>query len=341
VSLEGSFAPSRHANIGYPGSVRFIDRDRRVARSTLPVATAAALAAWAGLHVSSRLVQQWKPPRGGYVRAGPLSARVSGAADGPSIVVLHGLVASSDYFGRAFEEAADGMRLVVPDLAGFGRSRDVVNGSFGVDEHCATLDESLAALGVLDEPVVVGGHSMGAMLALWWAARNPRLVERVVVWSPVLQASEAAARAACARLGLLERLFVLDTRLAARMCAWTCRHRRLAAAMAIATSPRLPVRVARMGVQHTWPSYVGTLTGVVLHNALERPLAELGAAGVPVTITVGADDALTDIAYARTIAERFPTCRVEVVAGTHHLPLERPEWCARQLAFSRSSRGAR
>ncbi len=86
-----------------------------------------------------------------------------------------------------------------------------------------------------------------------------------------------------------------------------------------------------MGVQHTWPSYVGTLTGVVLHDALERPLAELADAGVPVTITIGADDPFVDAAHALSIADRFSACHVDIVAGTHHLPLEQPALCAQQL----------
>jgi pimeloyl-ACP methyl ester carboxylesterase len=132
-------------------------------------------------------------------------------------------------------------------------------------------------------------------------------------------------------LGLLERLFVLDTAAAERTCAWMCAHRGMAQAFAVATNPYLPMQVASMGAQHTWPSYLGTLTGVVLHNALDEPLRRLEQSDVRVSVALGSRDRLSDARYARSLVDRFKNCHLTVVPGTHHLPLERPAWCARQL----------
>ena len=53
--------------------------------------------------------------------AGRLRTRVVGT-DAPATVLLHGIVGCGDYLGACYDTLADGRRLVVPDLLGFGDS---------------------------------------------------------------------------------------------------------------------------------------------------------------------------------------------------------------------------
>src|SRR5688572_2143511 len=89
---------------------------------------------------------------------------------GQVIVLLHGLAGSERYYGAAFDALASDARLVVPDLLGFGKSPKPPSG-YGPDQHSAALGETLDALGV-DAPVLLVGHSAGALVALAFARRN-------------------------------------------------------------------------------------------------------------------------------------------------------------------------
>ncbi|MEU8819145.1 alpha/beta fold hydrolase [Actinoplanes sp. NPDC048796] len=83
---------------------------------------------------------------------------------GPPLVLLHG--AGDDH--RMWQPQRDGLgrriRLILPDLPGYGRSP----GPFSLD----TAVDALRALAA-DGPVHVCGLSAGAMVGLRWAARHP------------------------------------------------------------------------------------------------------------------------------------------------------------------------
>ncbi len=80
--------------------------------------------------LSGRII--WAPPAGGLGIA-TLAYRVAGRGL-PATVLLHGLFASGRYWGGAYDALAGEATLLVPDLAGFGRSLDVADG-LGPEAH--------------------------------------------------------------------------------------------------------------------------------------------------------------------------------------------------------------
>ena len=99
-----------------------------------------------------------------------------GGSANPVVVLLHGLVATGDVFGAAFDPIADQATLVVPDLLGFGRSLDDSRERFTPDDHLDALDEMLDALGLAARPVAWhnGSAPAGETDRVLGAARLPR-----------------------------------------------------------------------------------------------------------------------------------------------------------------------
>ena len=104
-------------------------------------------------------------PRPGW--DSPLFARRFGAA-GPAVVLLHGLGASGRSWRPVAERLVTSARVICPDLLGFGRSPWTA-AAYSVTDHLQALPATLDGLGIT-EPLVLTGHSTGAMLALEWAA---------------------------------------------------------------------------------------------------------------------------------------------------------------------------
>ena len=110
-----------------------------------------------------------------YVERGP--------ADGPPVVLLHGLLLSS----RTMERLAAGLpdhRVYLLDLHGHGRStrpRDVDR--YSVDELTDDVVALLDHLGI--ERAVVGGMSLGANVTLQLALRHPERVRAMILEMPV------------------------------------------------------------------------------------------------------------------------------------------------------------
>jgi pimeloyl-ACP methyl ester carboxylesterase len=116
------------------------------------------------------------PVAGGQLHAGVWEP-VEGAADAPTVLLVHGVTAS--HLAWTFvAERLPGVRLVAPDLRGRGRS-NTLEGPAGMAAHAADLTALLDAVG--SDRVVVVGHSMGAFVAVVLAHRHPERVSRLVL----------------------------------------------------------------------------------------------------------------------------------------------------------------
>ena len=95
----------------------------------------------------------------------------------PTVLAVHGVTSSHrawDFLAQALPDA----RIIAPDLRGRGQSRDLV-GAAGMTRHADDLAAVVAACA--RGPVVVVAHSMGAFVAVVFAARYPHLVQRLIL----------------------------------------------------------------------------------------------------------------------------------------------------------------
>ncbi|MBW3556525.1 MAG: alpha/beta fold hydrolase [Actinobacteria bacterium] len=238
---------------------------------------------------------------------------------GPPVVLLHGLGASSRYW-ETLAEANSGYAAVAPDLLGFGRSPKPSDASYDVACHV----EALAPL--LPAGAVVVGHSTGAILAAALAVAHPQAVRALLLLGLPAFPDVATARREVGRLGVLARLTVDGSPLARTLCIAMCRLRPLATAIAPVLMRDLPPSIAADGALHTWASYHRTLDRVVLGH---RPADDLRATALPVTLLHGERDRTAPLHYVRGFSEELRrsgvSVELEVVAGDHHLAVRRPE----------------
>lgn len=245
--------------------------------------------------------------------------------EGPPVVLLHGLGASSRYW-ETLAEASSGYAGVAPDLLGFGRSPKPPDASYDVACHI----EALAPL-VVPGAVVVA-HSTGAILAAALAAARPDAVRALLLVGLPAFSDEATARSEVGRLGLLARLTVEANPLARTLCIAMCRLRPLATAIAPLVMRDLPPSIAADGALHTWASYHRTLELVVVAH---RVAEDLRSAAVPVTLLHGESDRTAPVRYASALADELRASGVpaelQVVEGDHHLAVRRPAAVATAL----------
>src|SRR5215470_7981617 len=125
----------------------------------------------------------------GYVDVGP--------RDGPAVLLLHGW----PYDIHAFEEVApiltaDGRRVIVPHLRGYGSTRFLSDETARNGEQAALAVDAVALLDALDiDRAVVAGFDWGARTADVMAALWPERCSGLVSVSGYLIGSQAAGGA--------------------------------------------------------------------------------------------------------------------------------------------------
>lgn len=311
-------------------------RSRGVRRALVGTVAAFGLsaAAWWWTRSRAPYVASWRPSSLPLRTDGRLPARVGGSGD-PTFLVLHGVGTTADCFGAGFDRLAEHGRVVMSDLLGFGRAMDSTRDHFDVVDHLEAIDETVRELGS-GGPVVVAGHSLGGALALRWAAHNVDQVAGVVAWGPPLYLDGDRARAEIS--GAMQRAVAIDTDLAAWLCARMCRYRRIAAAIAVASSPTTPSALARQAVLHTWPAYRDALRHVAFDTGWTSALQTLNDRGGPVRLVWGFEDRIGDPDAIAMLTTTMPNVEVVRVPGDHRAPLIDPDGAVDEIvAISNSS----
>jgi pimeloyl-ACP methyl ester carboxylesterase len=124
------------------------------------------------------LIIEKQPLRMAYMDVAPTAA-----ANGQTVVLLHGKSFSGDYWGRTIASlTGKGYRVIVPDQLGFGKSAkpDI---RYGFDLLARNTKMLLDSLGVARAAIV--GHSFGGMLAAYFARDYPETTAVLALENPI------------------------------------------------------------------------------------------------------------------------------------------------------------
>ncbi|GAA4470730.1 alpha/beta fold hydrolase [Rhodococcus olei] len=102
------------------------------------------------------------------------------AGSGETVLLVHGMAASSRTWRFVLPELARGFRVLAPDLPGHGESAKP-RGDYSLGAFAVTLRDLLAELGI--GRVTVVGHSFGGGVAMQLAYQHPELCGRLVLIS--------------------------------------------------------------------------------------------------------------------------------------------------------------
>jgi pimeloyl-ACP methyl ester carboxylesterase len=98
------------------------------------------------------------------------------------IVFVHGMVGHTGFWNAALAACADRRRAVAFDLRGHGNSAPPADGDYSIEACAADTLAVVDALGL--GPIVLVGHSYGALVTIETAATRPDSVRRLVLVDP-------------------------------------------------------------------------------------------------------------------------------------------------------------
>jgi pimeloyl-ACP methyl ester carboxylesterase len=255
-----------------------------------------------------------------------------GPADGPAVLCLHGILDQGTCWELVARRLAQrGYRVVAPDLRGHGRSEHVGAGcAYHFPDFVADADAVLRTLG--PEPVLLAGHSLGAVVATHLALARPERFTSLTAVEPPLRAASASPEQQRLTAYLDYAAAPPEHKPFADLQAAAERLQRAVPAL----SARLALRLARRSSEQTpegrrwrWDAKLRTRSGLAYAShqltraAFQSAIAEIP---LPVTVVQGSEgmtrwDVLPDDDASRV------TC-VTIDGGGHHLTIETPEQVA-------------
>jgi len=250
-----------------------------------------------------------------------LNYEVSGS--GPVVVLLHGYLCSLRYWDALKPLLVERYTVVTIDLLGFGSSMKPADSAYDYAEHVAWIRRTVEECAG-DRPIILAGHSMGALLALRYAAQYPDQVSRLLLVNMPLFANPAQARRELSGTSLLYRVGLYW---GLHLLIWPLMRNCWGGFLMRQT---LPLNFRGMETY----VFAGTAEARArsLRNVIERQdiASDMWELRMPVALVVGKEDRAV---YQQNVSqgECYRDCEVLMLDGGHHLPLEDPGRLAQML----------
>jgi pimeloyl-ACP methyl ester carboxylesterase len=231
---------------------------------------------------------------------------------GPVVVLLHGFPLDRTIWSAQLTSIGSIYRVIAPDLRGFGRTAAPETG-YTMDTMAGDVVELLDALQI-NEPIVLGGLSMGGYIALALIARHPERVRALMLMDT--RASADTPEAAHNREILAKEVEASHSTkpvIEAMFPKFFSETTRLNRSELI---PPVQASMARASAR----AVAGALRGMATRRDWTSELARIN---VPTLVLGGADDVITPPDEMRKLAEGLPHAQHVVIPDAGHLaPLE-------------------
>jgi len=253
------------------------------------------------------------PKPGDIIRLNGVGIHYVDEGQGPPLVLIHGLGGSICNFRYNIPVLSQHLRVVAPDLKGFGYSERPATGDYSLTAQARLVAELMDRLGIPRAAVL--GHSMGGAIALRLATIWPEKVDRLI-----LVGSAPPDR-------MVPR-FVASPPLPSLL--------RLGTALVL-HQPRLREIVLRQGFYD--PAFLspemveefrdiarirGSTSSIVsiLRDAAREEPIDLSRVSQPVLLLWGRHDRWSSLRLARWLADQIPDARLKVIERARHMVLE-------------------
>ncbi|MEO5921788.1 MAG: alpha/beta hydrolase [Pseudolysinimonas sp.] len=238
------------------------------------------------------------------IRKPPLLHVAIDTGDGPPVVMLHGIASSSVTFEKLVPLVEPFHRVVAIDLLGFGESPVPDGSEYTMEEHAASVARTVRHLR-LRGPVVVVGHSLGALIATRYAARNPRKVSKLVLISPPIYLPTSTIGGASGKTAM--DLYFRSYEYLRENKEFTIRAARSLALLS-------PIKNLLDVTERNWRPFV-----LSLQNSIETQttLSDLASVAVPVELVYGSLDPLLAPAGIQIVEQLRHVTSHRVQGGDH------------------------
>lgn len=239
---------------------------------------------------------------------------------GDTVVLLHGFGANKDNWNRFGKYLTPHLRVIAPDLPGFGDSSADPDMDYSIYAQVDRVRTFLKALGI--ETFHLGGSSMGGSIAGAYAARYPQDVKSLLLIAPGgVAASEPSEMLTMLKQGKAPPLIVQNAREYDYLLDFVFYERPFIPGVVKWQLARQAIKQQPLNTR-IWKQ----LEGAWITQPLERALSGLE---VPTLIVWGTNDRVLHVSGAKILEAVMPQAQIALMEAVGHLPMvEKPEQSA-------------
>ena len=270
------------------------------------------LSATAGEIPLKKLIPKYTDATSSFVKVDGLSFHVKDEGKGPTIVLLHGILASLHTWEGWVPSLAKKYRVVRIDLPAHGLTGPDPKNEYSIERMTKLIEKLYVKLGIKESFLV--GNSLGGWIAWEFAVRYPKLISKLVLIDPAgFNTDEVPWAVSIARLPLAPYLLT-------------------------GNAPRFAVRYMVESVYGN-PDHITEETVTRYHDlflregngkgffALVRAPVENNAASLknlkmPVLILWGEKDGWISVKYAKSFHAAIPQSELLTFPHLGHVPME-------------------
>ncbi len=251
----------------------------------------------------------------------PLFFKIDGQGE-EGLLFLHGLLGSHRYWDAFAPKFRSEYQILLPDLLGFGDSPKPYSG-YTVESHIEKIHTVISKSSMAEQPLNIIGHSMGALLALNYAAAHPEKVKSLILINAPMSTSEEELRKSIEASSSKLIVTMTFNPIFGRFVCWL---HELAPAWSIPfirwLEPELPASMAKAATQHSWEGFHESMKFVIKEQSFATLIA--GAPNKPILIILSDDDEYTKLSALHTLPSR-KNIQVRTIKGDHNVPIYHPD----------------
>lgn len=237
-----------------------------------------------------------------------------------TILVIHGFRGDHHGLLRVADQLPD-MRLIMPDLPGFGSSAAFERDEHSVERYGRFIAEFMAALKLGPDTVLLG-HSFGSVVASHFVAANPGSVAELILINPIAAPALEGSKGLMTKLAIL--YYEAAARLPRRIGQALLRSQLIVRVMSEAMA-KTPDKALRRFVHAQHSAYFSAFAD--RDSLLQAFKASVGnnvsevAHGLtlPVLLIAGEQDEIAALADQHKLLALLPDGHLDVIPGVGHL----------------------
>jgi pimeloyl-ACP methyl ester carboxylesterase len=237
-----------------------------------------------------------------------------------TILVVHGFRGDHHGLLRVADQLPE-MRLIMPDLPGFGSSAAFAAADHSVESYGRFISDFMAALGLGADTVLLG-HSFGSIVASHYVAAHPGAVSELILVNPIAAPALEGPKALMTKLAVL--YYEAAARLPRGLGQGLLRSQLIVRVMS-ETMAKTKDKQLRRFVHAQHSAYFSAFAD--RESLLEAFKASVGGnvaevarrLTLPVLLIAGEKDEIATLPDQHTLLALLPDAHLDVIPGVGHL----------------------